>query len=397
MYYSLIGFLASLILILINRDIITFNKKRTQNIPALIDYRAMLFCILVYYFTDFMWGIFDFFKWKYVLYADTFLYYVMMCMTILFWTRFVSSYLKVKDKTKKILLFSGNIFFLFEIVALIINFFYPIVFAVDYNGTWFYVGPIRYIALGIQIILFVLTSVQSFISYKKVDNIYKIRCLTTGIFGVIMGLSIFIQLFFPELPIYTIGYMISTLLIYSFVIEEEKEEFKRKLEDALEKEQQNRLLAHTDPLTGVKNKLAFIETESDLEQKIENKEITELGIAMFDLNGLKIINDTKGHEAGDKYIQAASKLICNTFKHSPVYRVGGDEFVALLQNQDYNELNELKNNFANTIIDNLRKGGVIISIGVATLGDNDESFQSLFERADKEMYQNKDELKRMNI
>jgi GGDEF domain-containing protein len=54
---------------------------------------------------------------------------------------------------------------------------------------------------------------------------------------------------------------------------------------------------------------------------------------MFDLNDLKHINDRYGHERGDEYIVNCCRLICQVFKHSPVFRIGGDEFVALLRGE----------------------------------------------------------------
>jgi len=59
-------------------------------------------------------------------------------------------------------------------------------------------------------------------------------------------------------------------------------------------------------------------------------EAPEFGVIGCDVNGLKKINDTLGHKAGDEYICAACKMLCEYFKHSPVFRIGGDEFVVIL-------------------------------------------------------------------
>ena len=54
-------------------------------------------------------------------------------------------------------------------------------------------------------------------------------------------------------------------------------------------------------------------------------------ITILDVNDLKKVNDNEGHKAGDQFIRDACRIICTTFKRSPVFRVGGDEFAVLSQ------------------------------------------------------------------
>jgi len=87
-------------------------------------------------------------------------------------------------------------------------------------------------------------------------------------------------------------------------------------------------LARRDELTGVRNKTAYNELETSMQDSI-NKGMDYLPFAFVvcDANNLKKINDTEGHAAGDEYIKSCAMLLCNIFDHSPVFRVGGDEFV----------------------------------------------------------------------
>ena len=116
------------------------------------------------------------------------------------------------------------------------------------------------------------------------------------------------------------------------------------------------------------------------------------------MNGLKVVNDTKGHDAGDTYIKNSCKLICETFKHSPVYRIGGDEFVAFLEGDDFQNRETIITAFDNLMVENLTKNDVVISCGYDTykIGQND-TFTKVFERADSKMYERKRQLKEMNI
>ena len=99
-------------------------------------------------------------------------------------------------------------------------------------------------------------------------------------------------------------------------------------------------LAYRDALTGVKNKTAYQETIANLEERTRTGR-PEFAMIVFDINNLKIINDTLGHDFGDILIIDSCKLICKVFKRSPVYRIGGDEFVVILENDDFNKYEEL--------------------------------------------------------
>ena len=155
-----------------------------------------------------------------------------------------------------------------------------------------------------------------------------------------------------------------------------------------------RKMAYSDPLTGVKNKMAYLEDVGSFEQKIEDDFLKNFGLVVFDLNDLKKTNDTLGHDAGDKYIKEGCTLICNSFKHSPVYRIGGDEFVVFLSGDDYKNHKTILIEFNNTIEENLTTGGVIIASGFADYATLEEKgFMRLFETADRKMYERKQELK----
>ena len=94
--------------------------------------------------------------------------------------------------------------------------------------------------------------------------------------------------------------------------------------------------ANIDFMTKVRNKRAY-----DTDSKRLNETTQPYGLLMVDLNGLKEINDNYGHEKGDISIKTVCQIVCNVFKHSPVYRMGGDELVVILENCDFEERDEL--------------------------------------------------------
>ena len=150
--------------------------------------------------------------------------------------------------------------------------------------------------------------------------------------------------------------------------------------------------ANLDALTGIRNKLAYNELVEKMNRQIANNSQGDFAITVFDLNDLKKINDTKGHQTGDIYICDACKLICQRFKHSPVFRIGGDEFVAVSCGEDYENIEKLVNSFAEHNAESRRNGGIVIACGMARF-DNDDIVAPVFLRADKKMYENKKQLK----
>jgi len=202
----------------------------------------------------------------------------------------------------------------------------------------------------------------------------------------------------------TIGIALA-FLTRTTALEGEKDQYRKELEETLQREQEQkqelgsaRHLAYTDSLTGVKNKTAYQEATQRIDAGIESGSIKEFGVIVFDLNGLKIINDTLGHESGDRFLKEGCALICRQFCHSPVFRIGGDEFTVLLSGHDYEHRDELLQAFDKQVDENLEKGAVVVSTGIDIFDpETDKSFSSVFERADKKMYERKCLLKSRNI
>ena len=154
--------------------------------------------------------------------------------------------------------------------------------------------------------------------------------------------------------------------------------------------------ASTDPLTGVKSKLAYAETEHDFNVRIEEGTADAFAVVVCDVNGLKYVNDTFGHKAGDEYIRSASMLVCEIFAQSPVFRIGGDEFIAILTGQDYLNRTSLMEELHDRCVENIGRGLVVVSGGISDyIPGADANFHAVFERADALMYREKQFLKSM--
>ena len=165
----------------------------------------------------------------------------------------------------------------------------------------------------------------------------------------------------------------------------QEEEYSRRLTQAQSQ-------AKIDALTGIKNKHAYIDAEENLNRAISEQQHPEFAVTILDVNDLKRINDTDGHQAGDQYIREACKLICTTFKHSPVFRVGGDEFAVISRGDDYARIEELVEAVADHNREAMRTGGIVIACGMARYA-GEPCVAPVFERADQKMYENKNRLK----
>lgn len=161
-----------------------------------------------------------------------------------------------------------------------------------------------------------------------------------------------------------------------------------------EHERQQHLLAHRDSLTGLRNPTSYNSWVANFDEQIQSQTM-DFGVIVFDVNNLKETNDRYGHDAGNKLIVAASRIISDTFKRSPVFRIGGDEFLVILQNSDLKNCEELIVKFdsecANVSV-KADEADVAVSIakGLAVYNpDRDSQFMDVFHRADEAMYENK--------
>ena len=158
-------------------------------------------------------------------------------------------------------------------------------------------------------------------------------------------------------------------------------------------------LAYRDSLTGVKNATAYKEACHNFEKALGDGSVSQFALVVSDINGLKATNDSYGHEAGNELIRKSVKRICDVFTHSPVYRIGGDEFVTILKGTDYDNRYELLARLENiTTEEFFRFGEYHLPLSVASgmaeySAEENDNFDTVFERADKAMYIRKQKLK----
>lgn len=145
-------------------------------------------------------------------------------------------------------------------------------------------------------------------------------------------------------------------------------------------EQALRRLSYIDTLTNICNRNKFID---DCEAMAEAGE-TNVGVVYMDLNGLKEINDKKGHAEGDSALREIAGRIVSMFKGHTSYRVGGDEFVVFCRNIREDDFNALTSEFIGSLHDCEYK----LAIGAQYAGSNSD-INDIIRIADENMYRDK--------
>ncbi len=193
-----------------------------------------------------------------------------------------------------------------------------------------------------------------------------------------------------------IWFTLGTALLFTAVLVLELRSLaRRKLKEEQETSRSFHNMANTDSLTGAGNKHAYGEREAVLNQQIREDPDRKLALAVCDINGLKYVNDTQGHAAGDRLIRKACAMLRECFPDGEVFRVGGDEFAVLFEGEACDALEENIRRLDRKDEENIRKNDVVVSAGYAVLEEGDRQLRDVFERADRRMYERKKELKAM--
>ena len=153
--------------------------------------------------------------------------------------------------------------------------------------------------------------------------------------------------------------------------------------------------AYVDALANVGNRASYV---------LRIKQISldsPFAVILYDINGLKYINDNFGHETGDKTIIAIANILKDTFDESTIFRIGGDEFVVVLTDNDKDITLQIFNSVIAKIdrFNELDEIPLVISVskGVAFFDPKkDTSYADVFNRADENMYEDKEEFYRLN-
>ena len=222
-------------------------------------------------------------------------------------------------------------------------------------------GPLYLYNAGLGLVAVVVWGICSFIEYKDSELTDKIHM---GEMILIVIISIILESFNSTYKLMYVGGAFLMFMYYAFQIETN---------------------GKYDSATGARSKRYYSAAIDKLDKK------SCYSVILFDANGLKRVNDTIGHEAGDRLLKAVVRSISKALGDSGnVYRIGGDEFVALIKNEDEQKA-KLITEAAKQNMDNAAAelGFEVSAAAGIAVHIEDEEYEDLFKRADKAMYENK--------
>lgn len=374
--YSVMAFTAAAILCIILGQAMSTGKS--QN-PVEHSYRVLLAWVIFFSLQDVVWGICgasincraDYF------FLSSTVFHVSAAVTTYFWLEFVLVYMGSFVKLSKLYRGWGALVVLVAVIMTTLNFRYPVIFSIRdgiycteaFRPLSFTNQYITYIATGVLAGIHIMTA--------KSRELRK-QWLIVLIFAMAPSSCGFFQLRYPDGPFHTIGYLLACIVIHVFIISKQKEE---KL----------KVISTTDGMTGLLNRRAY---DTAIREMEDERMAMDLVYVSMDVNGLKDVNDSLGHQAGDELLKGAADCLKEIFgRYGTVYRIGGDEFSALLE-CDSNMLQEALTEFENFTSN--WKGDFVkemsISCGVASRTEFPlMKIRELSIQAEMRMYQKKQE------
>ncbi len=286
-------------------------------------------------------------------------------------------YIVLLTTSKKVQKIARIIKYIPALIYAVVIFIFPVEYVAG-NGTNYSYGPLVIIGYGIFVIYCIICFVLVVANHNKLEPKKKFTLYPmTGM----MILVIVVQAMIPELLMTSAGITFVCLGLFATFNNPAKE---------------YREQVYWDAATGIKNKNGYKMQLEQMEKKYGKKK-TKVGFVICDMNGLKVINDKFGHMEGDKLLRAAAGILNANMKHAhDVYRVGGDEFVAIYISP--------KDEVVKADIAEVRKAceaykdsPIILSIAIGyAAGEYSSDYMEIYNRADDEMYQNKAEIKKQH-
>ena len=225
--YSVIGLVSIAVQLIINYKVMFIPESNNGRKAGKI-YRMLMLSALAYYITDAFWGILAGLNWIPLLFMDTTVYYVAMSLIIVCFYKYIVEYLEMKDWKSRFFDLLGIGFFVLEIIFLVINAFRPCFFWFDENDAYI-AGPVRYIALWVQIAMFAFSSLITLLDALKTEETGRKRHLAIFFFSLIMLVAIIFQERYPLLPFYALGCLLGSCVLHVYVAGDEQDEASHQL------------------------------------------------------------------------------------------------------------------------------------------------------------------------
>ncbi len=232
------------------------------------------------------------------------------------------------------------------------------------------------IAVGVHVLIILLALATVLFYHKALSKIELVSVLIYMLLPIAAALADISVSNGSSMSV--VAMPLSTLIVYITIQGQQ-------VSMAKAREQTQREVSETDELTGLRNRRAFYQDVSP-----ETDDGGTFGLVYCDVNGLKYANDHFGHLAGDKLLTEFTQLMSGYFSGMPCYRLGGDEFTAIVRGMNEDEFSAYVEGFRKVITENDR----IASVGYAIGSYSEKS--AVFKAAEKAMYNDKSDYYRMS-
>lgn len=214
--YSIIAILAFITHLFLNHKYIFLKGAEGEQ----KEYQRFLNVIMVYYLVDIAWGFLSEAGYLPLLYPNTVAYQISVAVSVAFCCRYIVAFLKMNNFVGKLLLTFSTLFVISVVIMAAVNHFYPVFFWFEEDGTY---HPLlfRYVAMFLQSFLFITISVLSLMVAIKRNDGKGRRNKAIFFFCLSMTFALIGQAFYPLLPLYSIGLMFATMIVYVFIHQEE--------------------------------------------------------------------------------------------------------------------------------------------------------------------------------
>lgn len=307
------------------------NKETGREEKA---FRLLIAWVILFCLQDLVWGLCGsgIIPGNGVFFLSSTVFHASTVITTFFWLNYVLVYVMRDFRRGWVLLLLDGFIVLFQLVLLCINLFRPTIFYIE-NGIY-YTAHLRPQAFMNQYMVYLISGAVALlyaITHKGED---RKRYTTVFLFAFAPILSGVFQLLYPDGPFYSMGYFLGCFMIHIFVVSRDREMILLKqhnieLRHSEEMIAQQIAISVTDELTGLFNRHAY---EDDLRAFGAGPLPEKFVYISADVNGLKNVNDTLGHGAGDELLRGAADCMRRYFSpYGKVYRMGGDEFAAMIE------------------------------------------------------------------
>ena len=224
-FYSIVSFIVLAVHLAVNWPQLAGWNNAHARVGA-FHFSVFLVCLMLFFVSDLLWGVFSGLRCPRLLYADTVFYFLAMAASVCSWVRYAVVYLDMKGWQREAVMWSGRGILAYFAVGLVVNAFAGGFFRIGERAV-FVAGPLRYVAFGLMIAFNAFVFALAIARLRTSSGAYRRRSKVICAFALLMTLAILLQITNPLLPFFAFGCLLGCCTLHVFVFEDERDEMHR--------------------------------------------------------------------------------------------------------------------------------------------------------------------------